>query len=207
MSQSATKDIDHDIISRRALTYKFLSECFREPAEHDLGVFQEIDPKQLMIVHAEKLVEMLLEDTETLRMDYTKLFLGPFEVLAVPHGSVYLDNKERLMTESAVNVAHRFELEGLKLGIDGPPDHITAELEFMYYLIVQEGNARRAEDLDLASLYRNKQRSFLEDHLGCWIGEFTGAIEQHAENEFYRKLGEQTRRFVLKDRKRLEENQ
>ncbi len=199
MIDSNAVDTKSETLSRRAITYKFLVECYRDPADHDFDFVEEMDPDTLLHVDGHEFKASLPEDTEPLRLDYSRLFVGPFEVLAVPYESVYLDDDERLMTESTVDVARRYEEDGLEIGVSGPPDHITAELEFMYYLSVQEAHARRENDKERSDIYRKRQRTFLRDHLSRWIEAFAEKVEEHAETDLYTMLGKVTREFVLED--------
>lgn len=75
------------------------------------------------------------------------------------------------------------------------PDHIAAELEFLYLLLFRES---RAGGADAASL----KKRFLEEHLGRWAGPFTDAVQAGAQCAFYRELGDLTHRFVAMEARR-----
>ena len=79
------------------------------------------------------------------------------------------------------------------------PDHIAAELEFLYLLIYRENAAQRESDLDgLATTLKLRER-FLAAHLGAWIAPFTTAMESAAQTDYYRILADLTRRFVASE--------
>ena len=86
----------------RALLYKILSECFYPP------------------------------EAESLKSDFSRLFIGPFKLLAPPYGSIYLDGNSCLMGASTMEVRQLYRNEGLNPVIKEAPDHIAIELEFMY---------------------------------------------------------------------------
>ena len=76
------------------------------------------------------------------------------------------------------------------------PDHITAELEFMYYLIFKEIEAFSNSDPETAIGFIQKQKSFLEDHLMAWVPEFAVDIIENAETSFYQNLAKTTETFL-----------
>ncbi|MFN2356106.1 MAG: molecular chaperone, partial [Desulfopila sp.] len=71
---------------------------------------------------------------QDLLVEYARLFVGPFELLAPPYGSVYLETGRRLMGDSTIAVQHMYTNAGLTLDVQEAPDHIALELEFMHYL-------------------------------------------------------------------------
>jgi TorA maturation chaperone TorD len=79
------------------------------------------------------------------------------------------------------------------------PDHIAAELEFLYLLLFRESEARRGGRPDEAAAALALRRRFLQDHLGAWTGPFTAAMRTGAESPFYRELAVLTDRFVRRE--------
>ena len=185
----------------RANAYKLLSECFQPPEVGLEALIEEAADEEFPV----RIDPALIEDLRTLRVDHAKLFVGPFELLAPPYGSIYVDDAERVMTESTLAVERRYRQEGLDVGLDEPADHVAAELEFVYYLVVKELEALADGDRETAADYRRKQRSFLETHLGVWMDEFAENVEEHADTEFYRTVARETAAFVADERTRLAE--
>jgi len=136
------------------------------------------------------------------KVDYARLFLGPFKLLAPPYGSVYLEDG-KLMSDSTLAAKALYEQEGLDIVLKDAPDHISVELEFMYFLVLKESEARDNSDLKEAARLHEKQASFLQTHLGRWIRPFAHNIERNAQTEFYKALGFATKNFVLEDIGRL----
>ncbi|HDH01197.1 MAG TPA: molecular chaperone TorD, partial [Nitrospirae bacterium] len=92
---------------------------------------------------------------EDLCVEYAKLFVGPFELLAPPYGSVYLDDGGRVMGDSTMRVIEAYQKEGLSGNDDFKdlPDHIAVEMEFMSYLIYKERETLERSDFDTANEY------------------------------------------------------
>ena len=138
------------------------------------------------------------DNLEALKVDFSKLFVGPYKLLAAPYGSVYLDGERKIMGESTLDVKNRYREAGLDTAknFKDTPDHITAELEFMYYLIFKEIEAFADSDTEAAIGFIQKQKSFLEDHLMSWVPEFGNNIIEYAENTFYPNLAKATETFL-----------
>ncbi|TAN46075.1 MAG: dehydrogenase [Nitrospirae bacterium] len=135
---------------------------------------------------------------EDLAVEYARLFVGPFELQAPPYGSFYMENEKRLMGDSTIEAVRIYEEEGLV--IDGDfkelPDHITVELEFMYYLCCKKADAITAKDTEAARKFSTKQRFFHEKFISKWVPGFCERIKTCADNSFYVSLAECLSAFV-----------
>ena len=189
---------------RRANAYELLAACYHEP---DDELLRRVSDAAAAAGDANSLEGALSSaadvDLETLRLDHTRLFVGPFEVPAPPYESVYVDNEERVMTESTVAVEEAYRREGLDVGLDEPADHVAAELEFVYVLVVAEIEALENGEFEAAAEYLQRQYDFLVEHLGRWVSELADDVREHADTEFYRSLADETQEFVESDGKRL----
>jgi len=136
-----------------------------------------------------------------LEIDYARLFMGPFNLLAPPYGSVYLENERRVMGASTADVQKRYQTAGLDVatGFKDAPDHIAAELEFMHFLIFKTMEAANQGDVNRVDTCLLTQQSFLEVHLGAWVVEFVGNVVDNAKTSFYRNLGRATEAFIKDD--------
>ncbi|MHA2068539.1 MAG: TorD/DmsD family molecular chaperone [Candidatus Thorarchaeota archaeon] len=139
----------------------------------------------------------------SLTIDYSKLFVGPYKLLAPPYGSVYLENTTRVMGDSTLDVKNRYAEEGLLVDLKEAPDHIAIELEFMYYLISKEIETALNSDAVSTAAYLEKQKDFLGTHLGVWVSDLASNIAANAETVFYRNLARLTDSFVKEDLKVL----
>ena len=150
------------------------------PAVHRLGAaFVGVDPQELLI-------------------DYTRLFLGPTDTLAQPYGSVWLERRQSLMQDSTDALLGLYADAGYEMdeSFRDLPDHVAAELEFLYLLLFRQADAVRGGDARARAGWAALQRRLLDEHLGRWIAPFTAAIGAGAETGFYRELGGLTEAFI-----------
>ena len=141
------------------------------------------------------------EGMELLKVDYAKLFVGPFSLLAPPYGSVYLESERMVMGNSTADVQKWYRSADLDIDVQfkDAPDHIAAELEFMHFLIFKEMEAADQGGADCVIQYLKMQRSFLEYHLSSWISDFTDNVVNNAQTAFYQNLARATEAFVMDD--------
>jgi len=192
----------------RERTYKLLAGCYLMP---DAEIFEKLvdlhDALNSICPDAVEFIDTVSEKMtiEKLELDYTKIFIGPFKVLAPPYGSIYLDNTRTVMGPSSIDVRNRYKEYGLDLSqsFKDAPDHISAELEFIYFLIFLEIKALKESDYKNSLSFLEAQQSFLQDHLGKWVIEFTENLEKHAETKFYKNLANLTKIFILGDLKNI----
>ena len=128
----------------RADLCRFLAACYYEPTQLfvDEKLFDSMAAAAAGIsaelaASAHRLGELFSsERLEELLLDYSRLFLGPNNILAQPYGSVWLDQEKKLMQDSTVQVLELYKEGGFELSEDFRelPDHIAAELEFLYLL-------------------------------------------------------------------------
>ncbi len=138
-------------------------------------------------------------DIDSLKVDYTRLFMGPYQLLAPPYGSVYLEKARKVMGDSTMDAKQRYQEAGLNLTLKEAPDHVAIELEFMYYLIYREIEALINYNEPNIALYLKKQKDFLDNHLGKWVSEFTDNLSANAETVFYQNVAHITASFVTED--------
>lgn len=76
------------------------------------------------------------------------------------------------------------------------PDHIAAELEFLYLLDFRALAAHLEGDEMAAAELAELRERFLAGHLERWAGAFAEAVQAGAECEFYRVLADFAVRFI-----------
>ncbi len=194
-----------EILSReceRGASYKLLSECYYLPDENLIRMLNGLS-ESARELHPELAGNIPgMDDVELLKVDYSKLFVGPYELLAPPYGSVYLEDG-RLMGDSTMDVKNWYATEGLEITLREVPDHIALELEFVYFLISRETEAISNSSSEDAIHYLEKQKAFVGTHLGQWISAFADRVKERAETEFYRSLAYATEAFVKSDLENL----
>jgi len=191
----------------RADCYRFLAACFYQPRKdvfNDEGLFrnlaaslEQVSPDAAAI--AEEMEAVFLKCGETdLTVAYARLFVGPHELIAPPYASVYLDGERRVMGDSTMEVIALYREAGLSMDAEFPevPDHITAELEFMYYLLFKECESLEQSDRDGALRFLTLQETFFYRYLARWMQPFCDRIRRGADNEFYARLADCLFTFV-----------
>jgi TorA maturation chaperone TorD len=199
-----------DFISRekaRGDCYRFLSACFYQP-ERDLflkeDLFRNLASQTEQVCPAASAAAGELEKAfsecseEQLTVDYARLFVGPHELLAPPFGSVYLDGERKVMGNSTLEVIEIYEAQGIVMDSEfkNLPDHITAELEFMHYLIHKETKALQMSDITGTLAFLKIQEHFLNRHLKRWIPPFCDNMKRGADCRFYTLLAAYTSLFI-----------
>jgi len=192
-----------DLICRRADSYKLLSDCYYLPDKDLIDRLKSIDQSKGQPYADIAAGAFKVSDLEALKVDFSRLFVGPFKVLAAPYGSLYLEGAGRIMEDSTIDVRNRYQEEKLDLSLKEVPDHIAVELEFLYFLIFKENEAIKNSDDQLAETFHQKQKSFLETHLGAWILQFNDKVQENAQTEFYKDLAKVTKSFIEKDLSKL----
>lgn len=200
----------HEFIEHEQLrfdTYRLLADAFYLPDEYLIDslvtvekCMEEISGKSLE--HNNIPAGIGKKDgIELMKVDYAKLFVGPFSLLAPPYGSIYLEGEGVVMGNSTADIQKWYQATGLDVDVQfkDAPDHIAAELEFMHLLIFKELEVMQQEETEGAIHYLKMQRTFLEYHLGAWISDFAENVVNNAQTTFYRNLARATKTFVMDD--------
>lgn len=185
---------------------RLLAACYYQPEAH--LVEEEVFAS---LVRAAELLDPALVDTarqlgssfaaeslSELLLDYSRLFLGPIEILAKPYGSVWMEGEKVIMGDSTMAVLDLYREGGFTLDDDfrEVPDHIAAELEFLYLLNFQHSEAEREGQAEAHAQAAEVKQRLLRNHLGRWVGPFTAAMTASAGTSFYRVLAELTARYL-----------
>lgn len=185
---------------------RFLAACYYEPSadfseerlfDSMLAAASAIDPE--LAESARKLGAVFVaQDLQTLLVDYTRLFIGPSQPAAMPYASFWLTDDPSKRHEATMAVLDFYEQGGFDISDDFRelPDHVAAELEFLYLLIFSQNQAQFGGNTNELSVANTMHRRFVAEHLGAWIGSFADAIRASAETAFYRELAGFTERFV-----------
>jgi TorA maturation chaperone TorD len=198
----------------KADVYRLLSACFYQPEEAFLeeNIFTQLK-NAMALVCPQKIpetvsLETFFRDTEmeTLQLDYSRLFLGPFEIPAKPYGSVYLDGEKIVMGDSTMRALDLYREGGFEVNSDFQemPDHIAVELEFLYLLSFRQAQALE-EDSDERHRLLELKKKFLEEHPGRWIGSLAEAMRQNSGTAFYKGLADLTEQIILENMQELTE--
>lgn len=191
---------------------RFLAACYYEPdpAFEEEGMFAALAAAASLVdaelaSSARRLGEHFRAgDRGELLRDYTRLFLGPMDILAKPYGSYWLDEEKTLMGESTLAVLDLYAEAEFEMDEEFRelPDHVAAELEFLYLLTFRENEARVAGAQ--TATWLDLRRRFLRQHLGAWVRPFATAVRAGTKCDFYRELATLTESFVLGEKSRLD---
>lgn len=154
-----------------AETFALVARCWQYPTEDLVAALEESD---------------LTSDVDgaELRVEYTRLFLGPGASQCPPYESVYRDGEDDdfgPVRGPSTHAVHRWYNEyGVRPDPDHSelPDHIATEMEFAAYLAATEDRA--------------KLQQFLDEHPRQWLGDFADCVRECDPDQFYRTLLSQT---------------
>ncbi|MDB4264812.1 molecular chaperone TorD family protein, partial [bacterium] len=120
-----------------------------------------------------------------LETEYVRLFISHRDGIAAPlYESCYVGVEPgetgSLMGEPAIRMKKRLQSNGLSIGdsISEPPDHISIELEYLYFLL-EKGWAEGRPTLFAEAV------SFAANIMLPWIAEFRERLAGQAECRFY----------------------
>lgn len=185
--------------------FKLLAACFYEP-EKDLFIEEKLCQNLQNLLEgwasgaakAASDMEFALSNSEQeqLSVAHAELFVGPFELLAAPYGSVYLEKNRQIMGDTTIGVLKCYEDAGLTVGEKEPPDHIAIELEFMAFLCTREAEARAAGNVAQAQELFSMQSDFYHSFLS-WTPRLCEEMRRATNNPFYRALAKCLARFMV----------
>ena len=190
----------------KANVYRLLSVCYYEPDPSFLeeDVFAQLE-SALTTLSGQRTDEAATLGSyfreagqDTLILDYTRLFLGPFGILAKPYGSVYLEDDNTVMGKTTMEAVALYDEGGFQIdeAFREVPDHMAVELEFLYLLNFSISESTEKSKLEhLSSL----KKIFLTAHLGQWVVPFAKSMRDGAHTDFYKYLADVTQRTVLDD--------
>jgi TorA maturation chaperone TorD len=160
----------------RSNFYKLFSPLFlREPDEETLFRIKD-------------LFEIKFGDSsEEIRTDFSYLFSDAGGRLP-PYESLYnypLSDKPRPRGTVTGEVQTLYEASGITLDeeIELIPDHLSAELLFMSYLIENR--------------LTEQQKFFLENHLLAWVPDYCDEVKRIARTSFYARVADLLTDFIL----------
>lgn len=142
-----------------------------------------------------------------LHWDFTRLFIGPYELQAPAWESAYLNKERLLFQEETLKV----RLAYLKYAFlpkhfqHEADDHLGLELDFMYQLSVKTLKQCEKNSPDELQVIVEDQERFLEEHLLRWVPNFQQNVCQHSDTEFYRGMSRILHGFLRVDRAALTE--
>jgi TorA maturation chaperone TorD len=197
------------ITANREDVYRLLAACYYSPTPELLEegcctalatMLEALTPEAAQ--HAASAAAAARNSTiEALTVEHARLFIGPFQLVAPPYGSIYLDDAKTVMGDSTARIAAFYHACGLHLADDFHelPDHFAVELEFMSYLAFKQREAEVSGDTDEVARLVSLQREFLDSFLLPWLEPFTAAVIIDNEAPFYQAIAGCTATFIHAD--------
>lgn len=196
MQQTTYLDVQDPLAAARANACIALARAFAPPGRWDADLGRlleagfsglEAEVVELALRVADQVADTVVDRT-ALAVSHARLFIGPFEIKAAPWASIYLDREQQLMGEASAYAAQAYaEAElGPVAGLHEAPDHLSHELEFMYFLAFREATTGDGEWLE-------RQQRFWQEHLGVWLPQFAEVLARAAADSFYQDLARLTR--------------
>ncbi len=130
------------------------------------------------------------EAFDAVQADYTRLFIGPGQVLAPPWESVHFSEERLTFQAETLQVRAWYQRFGLVVEklYSEPDDHIGLEYEFVAHLAKQGLSALDCQDpADLNALL-DAQRAFLSEHVLRWAPAWCTSVVEQAHTDWYRGL-------------------
>ena len=131
-----------------------------------------------------------------LAVDYARLFTGPGRPAVMCYASQYLDLDDRrparLNGAAAAYAAAAYQAAGV-VPVEAPrelPDHVTIELEFLFYLCRREEQSWAGDDGDAALAWRRRLDAFLREHGALFLEGFAAAVRAAAAAGLYGALAD-----------------
>lgn len=148
------------------------------------------EPDDNMLRHMADVFQMDINELPSeIRADFSQIFASTGNLL-MPYESMHIypfGDSPRLWGRATEEVQKFYNSAGLMidLQITPAPDHISAELLFMSYL-VEQGLA-------------DEQKKFMEKHLLQWIPEFCDKVIGYAVTTFCREAAGLLKEFILSE--------
>lgn len=200
---------DQNITAAREDIYRMLAACFYPPSKELLAegccaaLAELLKPvaSEASLFAEQAATAGEANSLDDLTVEHARLFIGPFQLVAPPYGSIYLDDSKTVMGDSTAKVAAFYHNCGLQLAEDFHelPDHFAVELEFMSFLAFKQREAELSNDSSETARIKSLRHEFLGRFLIPWLEPFTSAIINDGEAPFYQAIARCTASFVNAD--------
>ena len=135
------------------------------------------------------------------RDEYTRLFIGPAELIAYPWESPYTNKQAAVCQESTIAVREAYRAQGLeprKL-LRVPDDHVSLMCAFMAELGGRALEAFLADDAAAAAKALRDQEAFVRRHMVGWLPEYARLARRSKTAVLYPQMIEACADFIALD--------
>lgn len=143
-------------------------------------------------------------DEVSMAAEYSRLFLGNGPVSL--HETAYGDGRRIAgRTHELADISGFYRAFGVEPSATNPdlPDHICTELEYYSLLLVKQAYAESRNQLVNRKVTEKAAKTFLEQHLGRWIGALVNNFREHSAASPYLELANALQAVVTAECKRL----
>lgn len=135
---------------------------------------------------------------------YVALISHGGEGASLPYETEYTSPHAFQKQAQLADIAGFYRAFGLQWETQGHerPDHLSLELEFMYYLALKQAHALAHGAEDGVAVCVDAQEAFLRDHLGRWPEAFRRALATRAPDALYARLAHVIESWVAWDCRR-----
>ncbi|UII56570.1 molecular chaperone TorD family protein [Cytobacillus spongiae] len=218
--QTDLKEIQN-LLELRVFAYDILRRTFlEEPTKELVEKFQDgvikffpFKEEHTLLIEGVDLVNHYFEifdmnsNFDGLHWDYTKMFIGPYQLPAPMWGSSYVNKDGLLFQEETLRVRRfylEYSFEPFHYGREAE-DHLGLELDFMYQLSKLTNELLINDDIPQLIKILTDQRYFLREHLLNWIPMFRSNVIEHADTNFYKGMVNVLNGFLIIDQTCLDE--
>jgi putative dimethyl sulfoxide reductase chaperone len=214
-----------DLLYAREYAYDILRRFFiEEPKQDYLKVFtQQKMVEKFPFIEDSKGIEEGARDVrdyyekfdiafnqshfDDLHWDYTKMMIGPFDLLAPPWESIYVQKEPMLFQKCTMDVRKTYEHFGFQkadYNIEAD-DHIGLELDFLYHLNNLSLQSAKEENVQEVSYLLAQQEKFINEHLFAFVPELSKKIIENADTSFYVGMAKILTHYLQMDSQVLKE--
>ena len=143
-------------------------------------------------------------EREELHWDYTRMFIGPYQLVAPPWESAYA-NEDKLLFQKETLEVRKAYLKYSFLPVQfqqEADDHIGLELDFMYQLCLILFDKMKSGDSSYVEVLED-QKSFLQQHLLTWVDRFCQDVIGNSKTDFYKGMASILKGYLSLDDKAL----
>lgn len=199
-----------EILYAREYAYDILRRFFlEEPTEEYLKVFlqrnmieqfpfiedsKEIEEGAKLVKEHYQNYDVVTNKShfDALHWDYTKLMIGPFDLLAPPWESVYVQKEAMLFQKCTMDVRKTYQHFGFSTADSNveAEDHIGLELDFLYHLNKLSQQSADEGNLQEIGYLLKEQEKFLKEHLLVFVPELSKNMIENADTSFYKGMAQ-----------------
>lgn len=148
-----------------------------------------------------------LSHFDNLHWDYTRMFIGPFELPVPPWESLYVRKDKLLFQGNTMNVRKKFEKFGFKVSENNieAEDHVGLELDFMYHLNQLCIESVENKKINEVQYLLSAQSDFITKHLNAFVPALSRKVMENAETPFYSGMAKILKNYLDVDSQVLKE--